>query len=56
MVGYPPDKITEFIRAQGIDLVVMGTAGLHGIAKIATIGSVARKVSEASLCPVILVQ
>jgi nucleotide-binding universal stress UspA family protein len=56
MIGHPPDKITEFMREQGIDLVVMGTTGLQGIAKIATIGSVARKVSEASPCPVILVQ
>ena len=55
VMGYPPDKISEFIQEQGIDLVVMGTTGLQGIAKIATIGSVARKVSEASLCPVILV-
>jgi nucleotide-binding universal stress UspA family protein len=56
VIGYPPDKITEFIREQGIDLVVMGTRGLQGIAKIATIGSVTRKVSEASSSPVILVQ
>lgn len=55
VMGYPPDKITEFIRELGIDLVVMGTTGLQGIVKIATIGSVARKVSEASSCPVILV-
>lgn len=55
MIGYPTDKIVEFIREQRIDLVVMGTTGLQGIAKIAAIGSVARKVSEASLCPVILV-
>ncbi|HEX7033338.1 MAG TPA: universal stress protein [Nitrososphaera sp.] len=54
-VGYAPDKITEFIREQNIDLVVMGTTSLQGIAKIATIGSVARKVSEESPCPVILV-
>jgi nucleotide-binding universal stress UspA family protein len=55
VTGYPPDKIIEFIREQGIDLVVMGTTGLQGIAKIGTIGSVARKVSEESPCPVILV-
>ncbi|MEP0824558.1 MAG: universal stress protein [Nitrososphaera sp.] len=55
LVGYPSDKITEFIRDQKVDLVVMGTTGLQGIAKIATIGSVARKVSEDSPCPVILV-
>lgn len=56
MIGCPPDKITEFVREQHIDLVVMGITGLQGIAKIATIGSVARKVSEASSCSVILVQ
>jgi len=55
VVGHAPDKITEFIREQNIDLVVMGTTSLQGIAKIATIGSVARKVSEESPCPVILV-
>jgi nucleotide-binding universal stress UspA family protein len=55
VVGYPPDKIIEYIKDQGIDLAVMGTRGRRGLARITGIGSVARKVSENAACPVILV-
>jgi nucleotide-binding universal stress UspA family protein len=56
VIGRTADKITEFVREHDIDLVVMGTTSLKGISKIAAIGSVARKVSETSVCPVILVR
>jgi nucleotide-binding universal stress UspA family protein len=54
VVGYPPDKIIEYVRTERIDLVVMGTRGLTGISRLAGLGSVARKVSENVSCPVIL--
>jgi nucleotide-binding universal stress UspA family protein len=54
-VGYPPDKIIEYIKNEKIDLVIMGTKGRTGISRLAGIGRVARKVTENVTCPVILV-
>jgi nucleotide-binding universal stress UspA family protein len=54
-IGYPAEKIIEHVKDKQIDLVIIGTSGLTGISKIATIGSVARGVSERATCPVILV-
>lgn len=55
VIGYPSDKIVEYVRDHRIDLIVMGTTSLKGIAKIKSLGSVARNVSERSECPVMLV-
>lgn len=56
VAGRQSDKIIEVIKEDNIDLVVMGTTtGLRGISRIKALGSVARKVSEASPCPVMLV-
>lgn len=54
-IGYPAEKILEYINHQKINLVVMGMSALSGISKIATIGSVARRVAEFSSCAVVLV-
>lgn len=56
VMGYPLKKIPDFIQENNIDLVVMGTTGLHGVSKVSAIGSLARRVSELSVSPVILVQ
>lgn len=53
--GSTPNEILKFAKKNGIDLVVMGTASRRGLARMMAIGSVARKVSEASACPVMLV-
>lgn len=54
VLGHPPSKIIEYIREEKIDMVVIGTLGHKGISQIAGLGSVARRVSEDSPCPVIL--
>ena len=55
-VGYPPDQIIEFANEEDVDLIIMGTTGLVGFAKIKALGSVARNVSEKAKCPVMLVR
>jgi nucleotide-binding universal stress UspA family protein len=48
-------EIIDYIKQQGIDLVVMGTHGRSGIEHI-LIGSVAEKVVRKSPCPVLTVR
>jgi nucleotide-binding universal stress UspA family protein len=54
VMGDISNKIIDYITEEEIDLVVMGTLGHRGVSKIIGLGSVARKVSENSPCPVIL--
>jgi nucleotide-binding universal stress UspA family protein len=56
VVGRPSDKILKYAKEEKVDLIVMGTAGLGSAFKAAVFGSVARKVSEEALCPVILMR
>ena len=44
--GNPVDSILKFMRGRKIDLIIMGSQGLHGIGKLRTLGSVSRKVTE----------
>ncbi len=53
-IGLPAEEIIETIRAQGADLVVMGTQGRTGV-KRALLGSVAESVVRQSPVPVHLV-
>jgi nucleotide-binding universal stress UspA family protein len=53
--GVPSDMILKLIKKSDIDLVVMGSQGLSGFSKIKVLGSVSRKVSEISSCPVLIV-
>lgn len=55
LTGSAADKILEFAETTNIDLIVMGSRRLKGVSKIKALGSVARKVSEAANCPVLLV-
>jgi nucleotide-binding universal stress UspA family protein len=55
-VGLPADKIIEMATEENVDLIVIGTTGLKGVAKIKALGSVARNVSERAKCPVMLVR
>jgi universal stress protein A len=48
-------EIIDYVKEQGIDLVVMGTHGRSGIEHI-LIGSVAEKVVRKSPCPVLTVR
>jgi nucleotide-binding universal stress UspA family protein len=53
--GNPVEKILGFIRSNKIDIVVIGTTSRTGISKLIALGSIARKVSEQSTRPVLLV-
>ena len=53
--GKPVEMILKFARGRKIDLIVMGSQGLHGINKLKLLGSVSRKVSELSPCAVMIV-
>jgi nucleotide-binding universal stress UspA family protein len=54
--GVASEEILKFIKENKIDIVVMGAGKrLKGISKIGALGSVTRKVSELSNCPVLIV-
>jgi nucleotide-binding universal stress UspA family protein len=53
VLGTPHEKILEAISSEKVDLVVMGTRGRRGLARL-VLGSVAERVSHASLAPVIV--
>ena len=48
-------EITDYVRAENIDLVVMGTHGRGGLEHI-LLGSVAEKVVRKSRCPVLTIR
>jgi nucleotide-binding universal stress UspA family protein len=50
------EEILKIAKKKSIDLIVIGSQGLHGIGKIKTLGSVSRKVSELAHCPVLIVR
>lgn len=52
--GDPFEKILEAAKTAGADLIVMGTHGRHGVARV-VIGSVAEKVVRHSPIPVLTV-
>jgi nucleotide-binding universal stress UspA family protein len=54
-LGRVSDVVIEHIKANKIELVVLGTTGLGGISKIKALGSVARNIAEKAGCPVLLV-
>lgn len=55
-VGDPAEVILAVAKAQGADLIVMGSKGLSGLSKLRALGSVARKVSETAHCPVMIIR
>jgi universal stress protein A len=52
LFGHPPDAIVEFARTHEIDLIVMGTHGRTGVARL-LMGSVAESVVRRAECPVL---
>lgn len=52
--GEIPDVLPDFVRRNGIDLIVIGTHGRTGVPKF-IFGSVAQQVFEHSSCPVLTV-
>lgn len=55
IVGSPADEIIRFVNANKIDMIIVGSRRLETISKIKALGSVARKVSEAAECPVMII-
>lgn len=49
-------KLLKFIEDRNIDLTIIGSKGLSGLSKIKTLGSVSRKISELSTCPIVIVR
>jgi len=55
IAGNPVDAILKFAGGRKINLIVMGSQGLHGIGRLKALGSVSRKISELASCPVMIV-
>lgn len=53
--GAPHEEIVRFARARRVELVVIGTHGRTGLAKL-FLGSVAGRVVTAAFCPVLTVK
>jgi nucleotide-binding universal stress UspA family protein len=52
--GSPSDVIIKTVEEKGIDLVVMGTSGKHGLDRF-LLGSVTENVVRSASCPVLVV-
>jgi nucleotide-binding universal stress UspA family protein len=53
--GNTAKEILGFVKKNKIDLVIIGTTSRKGLSKIIALGSVARKISEESPAPVLLI-
>ena len=53
--GSAAKRIVEVARTRGVDMIVMGHHGLHGIGQLKALGSTARRVIDNSTVPVIVV-
>ncbi len=56
LYGDPANQIIDYSNNKRVDLIVMGSNGLQGIAKFKGLGSVSRKVSEAVSCPMTIIR
>jgi nucleotide-binding universal stress UspA family protein len=54
-VGSPPSEIIKRAKAENVDIIIMGSRKFKSVGKLKSLGSVARRVSEMSECPVMLV-
>ena len=54
--GDPANRIVEYVNDNMIDMIIMGSNGLHGLAIIKGLGSVSRKVSENVGCPIVIIR
>lgn len=56
LYGDPANKIIDYSNNNRVDLLIMGSNGLQGLAKIKGLGSVSRKVSERISCPITIIR
>jgi nucleotide-binding universal stress UspA family protein len=54
--GNIAEEILDIAKKKSVDMIVLGSQGLHGISKVKSLGSVSRKVSELATCPVLIVR
>lgn len=54
-IGRPAEQILAMASAEKTDLIILGSGRRSGIAKLMTLGSVSRSVSERARCPVMIV-
>jgi nucleotide-binding universal stress UspA family protein len=55
LLGHPADAIVDFAKEHDIDLIVMGTHGRTGVARL-LMGSIAEAVVRRADCPVLTVK
>jgi universal stress protein A len=55
VIGSPYNKIIETAEAEGVDLLVMATAGRTGLSRL-VMGSVAERVVRHAACPVLTIR
>ncbi|HJT10734.1 MAG TPA: universal stress protein [Candidatus Nitrosotalea sp.] len=55
LLGKPVEMILKYAKGKKVDLIIMGSQGLHGMHKLKVLGSISRKVSELSPCAVMLI-
>lgn len=53
--GKPAERILEVAKEESCDLIILGSVGHTGLAKMLKIGSVSREVLEKSPCPATIV-
>lgn len=56
VIGRASGSILKFSKNNKIELIVIGSKGLTGMQKLGTLGSVSRKVSEETKCPVLIIR
>lgn len=54
--GNVAEEILDIAKKRSVDIIVIGSQGLHGIGRIKSLGSTSRKVSELANCPVLIVR
>ena len=54
--GNISEELLKIAKQKLIDLIIIGSQGLHGIHRVKTLGSVSRKISELADCPVLIVR
>lgn len=56
LTGNITEEILRYAKQKKVTLIVIGSQGLHGIKKMKVLGSISRKISELSNCPVLIVR
>ena len=55
-MGSPFKEIVKMVKAENVDIIIMGVRRFKSVGKIRALGSVAMKVARTAMCPVMLVR